>query len=138
MFRTKGSFTILRFGYEFTIPEVSQIQGELKNKKVLNTIRHAPDFVLASREQHEVYLVEVKYRSYLDGKELLRISKEAVSKWNPSWLFVATPAGFYFSPCNTIVNEKGKIDRLPDNWIPSKTQELYLSLLNEFERCARH
>ncbi|MDD5430946.1 MAG: hypothetical protein PHP03_01860 [Candidatus Pacebacteria bacterium] len=134
MFRESGNFTILRFGYEYTLPELAQFQHSVELQKVLENMRHTPDFVLISQSKKEVYLVEVKYRSNYYEDEIKQIAEETLKKWDPSFLFLATPKGFFFGPCNTIVTDNGKIGVLYDKWASKEIQEKYLELLNEFER----
>jgi len=134
MFRESEKFTIIRFGYEYTAPELAQYQDLVEVKEVLENIRHAPDFVLISQDKKEVYLVEVKYRSKRHYAELKEIAEKNLKTWNPSWLFVASPDGFFFEPCNKVVWNNGKIGALYDKWVKKEIQEKYLSLLNEFEK----
>jgi len=53
--------------------------------------------------------------------------------WNPSWLFVASPAGFFFEPCHTVVNNDGNIHKLAETWVKKQDQQDYLKMLNQFE-----
>lgn len=133
MFRESGDFTILRFGYEYTLPELAQFQHSVEFQKVLDNIRHTPDFVLISQSKREVYLVEVKYRSNYYTDKIKQIAEETLKKWDPSFLFLVTPKGFFFGPCHTIVNDNGKIGGLYDKWASKEIQNKYLKLLNEFE-----
>lgn len=133
MFREGERFTILRFGYESTSPELAQYQHRLINKKVLDKVRHAPDFLLLTENKTEAYFVEVKFRQALIPEELEKIAQQVLEQADPSWLFLATPNGFYFDPCNTIVNKHGHISQLTENWIPLPLQEEYKLLLNAFE-----
>jgi hypothetical protein len=133
MFRVSGKFTILRFGYEYTQPELAQYQYLTKIKTVLENIRTSPDFILISQNKKEVYLVEVKYRSRRIESNTKKIAEGILETWNPSWLFIASPDGFFFEPCHTIVANKGKIGSLYTKWVDKKTQLEYLKLLKEFE-----
>ena len=132
MFRTTGEFTILHTGYEHTIPELAQYQHHVEVKQVLENIRHAPDFVLISQDKTKVFLVEVKFRSKIDKDEIFKIADETLTLWNPSYLFIASNDGFYFSPCNKITNNNGQIEKLTDNWIEPIIQNEYLILLKKF------
>jgi hypothetical protein len=134
MFRESGKFTVLKFGYENTIPELAQYQHLAHVKSVLENIRNAPDFVLISQDKSEVYLVEVKYRTKRDPKELKDVAEKNLITWNPSWLFVASPDGFFFEPCNTVVARNGMIDHLYPKWVAGINQRAYLEVLNHFER----
>lgn len=136
MFRGAGEFTIIRFGYEYTSPELVQYQHQLKIiKSALDNIRHAPDFVLLSNDKTQAYLVEVKFMMYRNAKKISDIAKKTVDQWNPSWLFVASPDGFFFDDCHSIVRNNGKLNTLEYSWIPKNSQEGYLSLLSDFTRC---
>lgn len=141
MFREAGDFAILRFGYEYTLPELAQYQKSYRDNakadKVMETVRHAPDFVLASKEKGIVFLVEVKYRSEVRAVEMLKLAKSAVNRWDPSWIFVASPETFYFSSCHEIINASGVIKELSVGWVAEDIQKRYLGLLHEFERCAK-
>jgi len=133
MFRESSKFTILHSGYEYTLPELAQYQNFAEVKAVMTNIRNAPDFILISQDKKEVHLVEVKYRNQLYLKDIREIAENLLKNWNPSWLFVATPNGFYFEPCNKILNNNGEIKSLYETWIDFETQKEYLKLLNEFE-----
>ena len=133
MFRVSGKFTILRFGYEYTLPELAQYEHLAEVQAVLKNIRQAPDFVLISQDKKEVHLVEVKYRSQRSNIKNKEIAKKLLEIWNPSWLFIASPDGFYFDPCNRIVSSGGNIMPLYPTWVDKKVQDEYLKLLKEFE-----
>ena len=133
MFRESDKFTILKFGYENTVPELSQYQHLVEIKKVLDNIKNAPDFVLISQDKKEVYLVEVKYRTKRNPIEIKEIAKEIIKTWNPSHLFIASPDGFFFSPCSYIIRGNGNISPCLEKWVSKENQDKYLKLLNEFE-----
>lgn len=132
MFRESGQYTILRFGYEYLTPELAQYQHLLKEKGILDSIRHSPDFILISNDKTEVYMVEVKYRTHLDISEIKHTAQQTLDRWPPSpWLFIASPHGFYFSPCNSIISNGG-IGELYTKWVTQEVQQKYLRLFNEF------
>lgn len=133
MFRESGKYMILRSGYEYTLPELAQYQHLTEVKAVIQNIRNAPDFVLVSEDKREVHLVEVKFRSKRYPEDLKMVAEKTLKAWNPCWLFVASPDGFFFEPCNTIFNNDGKIGQLYEKWVELPLQKTYLSLLNEFE-----
>ena len=133
MFRESGKFTILRSGYEYTFPELAQYRQLPKVELYLKKIRHNVDFILISDDKKEVYLVEVKYRTNLTPKDIKKIALETREIQNPSWLFVASPEGFFFEPCNIILKKNGKIGRLYDKWVSKEIQDKYLKLMNEFK-----
>jgi hypothetical protein len=99
----------------------------------MDNISDAPDFALVSNDKEKVYLVEVKYRTRLNNNDLREVASKLLKRWNPSWVFVATPNGFFCEPSSSIV-EKGSINNLSDSWVNIERQSEYLALLCEFER----
>jgi len=134
MFRESGRYTILHSGYEYTLPELAQYQHLAEVKAVIENIRNAPDFVLVSQDKKEVHLVEVKYRSHRYPEDLKQIAQDTLKIWNPCWLFVASPDGFFFEPCNTVSNNDGHIGPLVnEKFVDHAVRDEYLKLLNQFE-----
>lgn len=134
MFRESGRYTILHSGYEYTLPELAQYQHLVEIKAVIENIRNAPDFVLVSQDKKEVYLVEVKYRTRRYSEDLKKICEDTLKTWNPCWLFVASPDGFFFEPCNTILNNNGEIGRLANQkFVDPHIRDEYLKLLSQLE-----
>ncbi len=133
MFRESGNYTILHTGYEHTMPELAQYRRTLK-KEVVEDVSGMPDFVLISNDKKALFIVEVKYRSKIYREELKEIARVMLKKWNPSWLFVTSPDGFFFEPCHTIVNNEGRIGSLYSTWVNKRIQNEYLNLLREFEK----
>lgn len=134
MFKSSGEFTVIPFGYEHSQPELAQYINILKEKEILETLRHTPDFLLISKDRKEVYMVEVKYRNKLDTQEIKQAAENLVKRWNHAYLFIATPRGFYYEPCHSIINNNGVIGELFKSHVSLETQEKYLDLLNEFEK----
>jgi hypothetical protein len=132
MFREEDEFTILRLGYEYTSPELAQYRDRLEVRQVLDNIKNTPDFALISHNKKRLFIVEVKYRSRLEKPKLKRIAAATLKFADPSWLFVATPDGFFFDACNNVFNHSGEIRRLQTTWIPQNVQDKYIKLLNEF------
>lgn len=132
MFRSSEEFTIIPLGYEHTTPLLAQYQHHLHIQKVLENIRHAPDFALVSQNKESVYLVEVKYRSQFDKQDILEIANKIHATWNPCYLFIASQDNFYFSPCSSIIEKSGEIEELKESWIRKDIQQAYLFLLWEF------
>lgn len=132
MMRLSEKYTVLRFGYENTSPELAQYQHLLRNKHIIQKLRHAPDFLLISQDKSEAYFVEVKYRNHLDSQEILEVCDQVLDHVDPAWLFIATPHGFYFSPCNEIKNHNGYIEPMHDRWVDARSQDAYVELLNRF------
>lgn len=133
MIRSEGRYDVIPFGYEHTVPTLAQYQHLTEIRQVMDKIADAPDFALVSGDKKEVYLVEVKFRSTLDSAELKSQAEKMTARWNPSWLFVATPNGFFCAPCSAIAKD-GTISRLSESWVTADRQSEHLALLNEFER----
>jgi hypothetical protein len=133
MFRESGMYTILRSGYEYTLPELAQYQHLAEIKAVIANIRNAPDFVLISQDKKEVYLVEVKFCTRRDPKIIKEIVDQTLKIWNPSWLFVASPDGFFFDTCSNISIKNGEVGELYSKWVEADLQMDYLKILKQFE-----
>jgi hypothetical protein len=138
MFREAGKFTPLRFGYEYTVPELAQYRHLIQVEEVLNNISNSPDFILIAKEKNdggkvEVFTVEVKYRTRLDEVDIEQIAAKTLKTWDPSWLFVASPDGFFFGPCRSVLRDGGQISPLSDNWVSKGLKAKYLELLRDFE-----
>jgi len=132
MLRDAGGFTVLSFGYENILPELAIRQDSINAKEAMEIIRRAPDFVVIDNSTHEVHLVEVKYMRRLDKTYILPTAKRMLQSWKPSWLFLATPSGFFFSKVSDIVEKKGEIPKLTHSRVSEKLQAQYIKLLNEF------
>jgi len=132
MLRDAGCFTILAFGYESVLPELAHRQHDMKTAETMEIIRRAPDFAVINNETHDVYLIEVKYMMNPRADWILRDAKQMYGSWKPSYLFLATPEGFFFDKAKTIVEKEGKIAPLKHPYIPKKLQDKYTTLLNEF------
>jgi hypothetical protein len=131
MFSEVGNFTVIPFGYENTIPELAQYHN-LILPKVVGNFNKMPDFVLIKGDKTEAYLVEIKYRSEIDIKEMYNIALETVKSWDPSFLFIATKGEFYYSPCNRIIINKGKLEPLGYGLVKKDLQEKYTQILSNF------
>src|SRR3989344_2978074 len=91
MFRDSGKYTVIPFGYESVVPELMQYTNGGEYKNLLDNIRNAPDFALVSHDPKEVFLVEVKYRSRIDGEEIKKTAAMICEQWKLAWIFIATP-----------------------------------------------
>jgi hypothetical protein len=120
MFRGANEFSVFRNGYEYAEGNLAQYRSRLKFAEILDSFSGAPDFLLVKDDKSEAsaYLVEVKYRSQLDEKELVSIAKKIVERWDHSYLFIISKHGFHFSPANAIINTHGRIEALGTSWIP--------------------
>src|SRR5262245_9272399 len=77
MFRDVGRFKVLRFGYDYALPELAQYHHLVEVKQVLENISNAPDFVLIEKNDDRklnVFTVEVKYRANPDPGELKQVA----------------------------------------------------------------
>lgn len=133
MFRSVGKYDVIPFGYEYSQPQLAQHIHLLKEKKLLDTLTNSPDFLLITSDKTQAYFVEVKFRSTFDLLEIKNLASELVQKWDPAFLFVATPQGFYYSSCHNIINN-GDIDKLEERFVSLDIQDKYLQLLKEFEK----
>ena len=129
MFSEIRKFTVIPFGYENTIPELAQYH-KLILPKVVGNFNKMPDFVLVKDDKSEAYLVEVKFRSILDTNEVINICNDSLKSWDPSHLFIATREAFFYSPCNRILNNHGKIEPLNRSLVSEDLQISYLRILN--------
>lgn len=132
MFKESEKFTVFRFGYEYTEEYLSQHRLQVKFPQVVKNVSNAPDFLLVTENKSQVYLVEVKYRAYIDHAQLADIASDLTKRWNPSYIFVISKNGFYFSPANTISNNDGQIKPLDVNWIPEEIQKKYRELTEDW------
>lgn len=135
MFRDQGSYTIIPFGYEYTVPQLTQCQNANRQaKRVINNIKHAPDFALVSSDSQNVFLVEVKYMKEYSEKYALADAEYQKQRWDPSWIFIAILDGFYFDSCTNIISKQGRAEKLSDRWVGAQIKQQSLELLREFEK----
>lgn len=131
MLRDAGCFTILAFGYESVLPELAHRQRDMQIEETMEIIRRAPDFAVINNESHDVHLIEVKYMMDYRADRILKAASLMYESWKPSYLFLATPDGFFFDKSSVIVENKGVISKLNHPMIPQELQDKYTSLLNE-------
>jgi hypothetical protein len=132
MFRDVGTFTVLAFGYENILPELAHRQNDIQAEETMEIIRRAPDFAVIDNKSHDVYLIEVKYMMHPNQDFILKAAQRMTDSWKPSYLFLATPKGFFFGRAGEVVKNKGVINELANSCVSSKLQEKYLELLNQF------
>lgn len=133
MLRHSGDFTVLEFGYEKIIPELTQSGCRQEDSSMIETLRTAPDFAIINRKTKRVKLVEVKYRKTLDVSDILKVAKRMNDSWNPSYLFLVTLDGFYFDKISKIIENSGNISPLVHVQIPAEVQAKYLKIIQDFE-----
>jgi len=129
MFKVEEKFTILRLGYEHTLPELAQYQHHVHVQKVLENIRNTPDFALISQDKSQVYLVEVKYRKHIDNSRVLEIANELFRRWEMCNLFIVTEKHFYYDTCENVITNKGCMSLLSEEVIKYSCQEQFLTAL---------
>ncbi|MBF0206767.1 MAG: hypothetical protein HQK53_07735 [Oligoflexia bacterium] len=132
MLRDAGCFTILSFGYEQIIPELAHRHDDVKAQETMEIIRRAPDFAVINNETHDVFLIEVKYLMRPTQSTILTDAKRMFESWRPSYLFLATPDGFFFDKASDIVKNNGDIKPFSHPQISTELQKKYTQLLNEF------
>jgi hypothetical protein len=131
MLLATGNYTVLKGGYEHTMPLVAQISRELEEDKVLEGVRKSPDFVVIPKDNKFVYLVEVKYRSSMDKQEIIDQAQVIHDFWPHTYLFVTTQEGFFLDTCSDIIKYHN-IQPLLDHIVSSELQQDYLKILKEF------
>jgi hypothetical protein len=133
MFREAGGFTVIKFGYENIVPELTQYKEAPEANEALDKIKASPDFVLINQTSRLVHLVEVKYRRKPSLENNLDIAIRMKKNWDPSWLFLASPDYFFLDEVSRIIENNGKMDFLPYAYINEELNRKYLSILKEFE-----
>ncbi len=124
---------MIPFGYEHTMPTLSQYRAIAEVPKIIDNIADAPDFALVSEDKTKIYLVEVKYQKNFDIEKVKECAAKLRGRWEYPWLFIATPQRFYCGMAQDILRE-GSIHELSENWVNKDRQLAYLKLLNEFEK----
>ncbi len=132
MLRDAGCFTILSFGYEKIIPELAHRHNDVKAQETMEIIRRAPDFAVINNDTHDVFLIEVKYLMRPTSDIILADAKRMFESWRPSYLFLATPDGFFFDKASDIVKNNGEIRPFQHPQISMELQKKYTQLLNDF------
>ncbi len=132
MFHATKKFTVLRFGYESTVSMLAQYRNIATKTEVIEQVSGSPDFVLVTEDRKQVYFVEVKYRALMDDGEMLAIAKKLSMRWGLCYLFVISTDGFFFSPIHSIVNNCGRVEKLPTRWVSKSLQNQYFALAQDF------
>jgi hypothetical protein len=131
MLLATDKYTVLKGGYEHTMPLVVQNLHDLYDKSVLEGVRRSPDFVVIRKDNTNIHLVEVKYHKYKDLEYIIKDAEKIQEFWPHAELFVATNAGFFMDTCENIIKE-GFIQPLAEDIVSSELQEDYLKILKEF------
>lgn len=132
MLRDAGGFTVLGFGYEKIIPELARRQTSIEAERTMEIIRRAPDFAVIKHATNKVYLVEVKYMYNMTTAKVLSAAEKMINSWDPSYLFIVTPTGFYFESVRSIVDKEGQIESFGYDAVARDLQDEYINLLNTF------
>ena len=114
------------------MPEIANRHDDIKARETMEVIRRSPDFAVINNENHEVSLIEVKYRMHPKKYLILQDALRMYQSWKPSYLFIATPQGFYFDKVENIVQNNGEIKKLNHPKVSEELQNQYITLLNEF------
>jgi len=132
MLRDTNDFTVLHFGYEHIVPELSRDPKD-RESETMKIIRRAPDFAVINKQTKKVHLIEVKFQRKLSRTYTLEAASAMNECWNPSSLFIATLDGFFFDDISNIIDNEGVIPPLVHKMIPIELQEKYLNLLRKYE-----
>jgi hypothetical protein len=133
MLLATGKYTVLKGGYEHTMPLVAQISRELEEDKVLEGVRKSPDFILINKKHPHVDFIEVKYHKDRNSTYILEDTQEIHAFWPHAKLFVATREGFFLDTCSDIIKYHN-IQPFSDHIVSSELQEDYLKILKKFLR----
>src|SRR3989344_3988764 len=106
MIREEGKYTVIPFGYEHTMPTLSQYRNIADVPKIIDNIADAPDFALISENKTKIYLVEVKFQTTFDIEKIKECALKLSKRWEYPWLFVATPKKFYCGMARDILKEE--------------------------------
>lgn len=126
------SFTIIPYGYEYTLPELAQYREFIKETPELARIHRSPDFLLIKKDRTCVYFVEVKYRKHFDFENVLKWCNLICETWPSAYLFLVTQECFYFDSCAEVIKNKGKMRGLDTEVISLEMQNKYLNVLKEY------
>lgn len=136
MFNDHTQYDLLPFGYEYTNPELIRYTKKLRKQKnsTWGKVAGTPDFILLPQDRKEVYVVEVKFLSNIQGnyKSLSAKARKMVEYWDEVYFFVATPGKFYFDEgVNFATKSLDNISELTSKFIPKRIQNKYLLTLKE-------
>lgn len=129
MMRKTERFTVIPFGYEKKTPELANNSGTYVRNEAIKVIKRSPDFVLIDNDEHNVFLVEVKFQTNKSLKVTLDSAEQIFETWKPAYMFLATPEGFYFDPVKKIVENDGVISKFGEKLVSKENQEAYLNII---------
>lgn len=135
MFRDDERYFIFPYGYEHLIPDLTRFKKELiEGKQSFKHISENPDYILMTTDRTKLQLIDVKFRwDYLSNLSSIKSKAEkTLLRWEECYYFIATPKGFYFDTCESIVKNHGRAKELSTDFVGKDTQEKYLKLLQEF------
>ena len=102
MLRGSGEYQVIEFGYEKTLPELTRLYPKTAiTDASIEAVRRAPDFAILNLTNHDVHLIEVKYRNKVTTSRVLAVAHIMEKSWKQASLFVASPTGFYY---DTVTN----------------------------------
>ncbi len=106
-----AGYEVYPFGYESFLAGLKRplYNVELRQSNVAERIRSAPDMVVLDRDQHSLFLVEVKFRGRLwDDREADIYINLYKKYWNESVIFLICPRGKIFYA--QFVKELNRVD----------------------------
>lgn len=136
--REIGGYTVLNFGYEKVLPELSKfVTDKVASKdeldRTLDIIRRAPDYAVINHKLKKVSLIEIKWMTVITTNKVLQIAEKMSDSWNPSSLFIATPENFFFGEIEDIIKSKGQIEQFVHPKFDNTLKIKYLKIINDFE-----
>lgn len=137
LFQHDKKYSIIPLGYEYRLPELvlhMQKPHRVLIDRITTKLKSAPDFLVMANNGDQLYLVEVKYHAIIKPDRILHNAKEIHEQWDYSWLFIATPSGFYFQSCREIIENNGQIVPLGEKWsgLTPELMQKYLQILNTY------
>ncbi len=94
-------FKVVRFGYEYLLPEFANKKNPLKGPAG-DVIRSQPDFVIVDPKDNHTYFIEVKYRQ---GGE---ISDKSIKDYPENYIVLVSPKGLLIADWEYTIKNKDK------------------------------
>jgi len=95
-------FRVVRFGYEFLLPEFANKKKLLKGPAG-DLIRSQPDFVIVDPKDNHTYFIEVKYRKYGE------INIKSIKDYPENYIVLVSTKGLLISDWEYMIKNKGKL-----------------------------